>query len=39
MKQVANLLRTLRDDGKVVIVITHDTELVREVADRVVEFG
>lgn len=39
MQQVAELLRTLRDDGKVVIVITHDTELVREVADRIVQFG
>lgn len=39
MRQVANLLRTLRDAGKVVIVITHDTELVCEVADRVVELA
>lgn len=38
MKQVAALLRTLRDAGKVVIVITHDTELVHEVADHVIEF-
>ena len=38
MKQVAQLLRTLRDDGKVVIVITHDGELINEVADRVVKF-
>ncbi|MBQ9020544.1 MAG: hypothetical protein IJ113_00815 [Eggerthellaceae bacterium] len=38
MKQVAELLRTLARDGKVVLVITHDTELVREVADRVVDF-
>lgn len=37
MRQVADMLRTLRDAGKVVIVITHDIELVREVADRVVE--
>ncbi|ACV23580.1 Putative HMP/thiamine import ATP-binding protein YkoD [Slackia heliotrinireducens] len=37
MRQVADLLRTLRDAGKVVIVITHDTELIREAADRVVE--
>lgn len=37
MRQVADLLRTLRDAGKVVIVITHDTELVCEVADRVVK--
>lgn len=39
MKQVAALLRTLRDAGKVVIVITHDTELVHEVADQVIEFS
>ncbi len=39
MQQVANLLRTLRDAGKVVIVITHDAELVRAVADRVVDFS
>ena len=39
MKRVADLLRTLRNDNKVVIVITHDTELVREVADRIVDFG
>ncbi|MBQ9068865.1 MAG: ABC transporter ATP-binding protein [Eggerthellaceae bacterium] len=38
MRQVAALLRVLSDAGKVVIVITHDTELVCEVADRVVEF-
>ncbi|MDO4537239.1 MAG: ATP-binding cassette domain-containing protein, partial [Coriobacteriales bacterium] len=36
MRQVAHLLRTLRDAGKVVIVITHDTELICEAADRVV---
>ena len=38
MRHVADLLRILRDDGKAVIVITHDTELVREAADRVVSF-
>lgn len=38
MKQVAGLLRILASDGKVVLVITHDTELVREVADRVLDF-
>ena len=37
MRQVAALLRKLRDDGKVVIVITHDTELVCEVADALFE--
>ncbi len=36
MRQVADLLRTLRDTGKVVLVITHDTELICEAADRVV---
>ena len=39
MRQVADLLRALRDDSRVVIVITHDTELVREVADRAVWLG
>lgn len=38
MKQVAGLLRILARDGKVVLVITHDAELVREVADRVIDF-
>lgn len=39
MRQVAKLLRMLADDGKTVIVITHDTELVREAADEVAMFG
>ncbi|MBQ9686956.1 MAG: ABC transporter ATP-binding protein [Oscillospiraceae bacterium] len=39
MRQVAALLRKLRDDGKTVLVITHDTELVREIADCVVVFS
>ena len=39
MRQVAILLRQLRDLGKTVIVITHDTELVQETADNVVAFS
>jgi len=38
MRQVADILRMLRGEGKTVIVITHDTELVREVADHVIDF-
>ena len=38
MRQVADLLRQLRDTGKTVIVITHDPELVQEIADRVIAF-
>ena len=36
MKQVAEVLHLLKKEGKTVLVITHDTELVREVADQVV---
>ncbi len=36
MRQVAEALRLLKDEGRTVLVITHDTELVREAADRVV---
>ena len=36
MRQVAEVLRLLKDEGRTVLVITHDTELVREAADRVV---
>ncbi len=36
MKQVAGVLRFLKDEGRTVLVITHDTELVREVADHIV---
>ena len=39
MRQVAALLRQLRDMGRTVIVITHDTELVRETADHIVSFS
>ena len=39
MRQVAALLRRLRDMGRTVIVITHDTELVRETADHIVSFS
>ena len=36
MKQVAALFRLLKEEGRTVIVITHDTELVREAADDIV---
>lgn len=36
MKQVADLFRLLKDEGRTVLVITHDTELVKEVADDIV---
>lgn len=36
MKQVAVLFRLLKEEGRTVIVITHDTELMREVADDIV---
>ena len=39
MLQVAELLKSLRDRGRTVLVITHDTELVREVADHVIAFS
>ena len=39
MHQVASLLRMLKEEGRTVLVITHDTELVREIADEVVLFS
>ena len=39
MRQVASLLRLLKEEGRTVLVITHDTELVREIADEVVSFS
>ena len=39
MHQVADLFRLLKKEGRTLIVITHDTELVREAADDVVVFA
>ena len=39
MHQVADLFRLLKEEGRTVLVITHDTELVREIADGVVSFS
>ncbi len=39
MQQVAQLLRRLKEAGRTVLVITHDTELVREIADQIVSFA
>ena len=39
MQQVSDVLRLLREEGRTVLVITHDWELVREAADGVVEMG
>lgn len=36
MRQVAEVLRLLIEEGRTVLVITHDTELIREAADHVV---
>ena len=36
MRQVAAMLRSLKENGRTVLVITHDTELVSETADAVV---
>ena len=37
MGEIARQLRTLAADGRIVIVVTHDWELIRTCADRVVE--
>ena len=39
MKQVAGMLRMLSQNGKTVIVITHDTELMRECCDYRIHMG
>ena len=39
MRQVGELLKLLREEGRTVLVITHDMELLREAADEVVRFG
>ena len=39
MQQVAALLGDLRRQGRTILVITHDTELVREIADHVIVFS
>ncbi|MCR5825651.1 MAG: ABC transporter ATP-binding protein [Oscillospiraceae bacterium] len=39
MRQVADLFRLLKEEGRTVLVITHDTELVHEIADGVVSFS
>lgn len=38
MRQVADMLRMLRHEGKTILIVTHDTELIREVADDVIDF-
>ena len=39
MRQVGRLLQWLREQGKAILVITHDEELTAEWCDRVVDFG
>ena len=39
MKQVAELLRLLKREGRTVLVITHDTEPIREAADETAAFA
>lgn len=39
MRQVGRLLQWLREQGKAILVITHDEELTVEWCDRVVDFG
>lgn len=39
MRQVAELLRLLKEEGRTVLVITHDMELICEAADDVVTFS
>lgn len=37
MRQAAGVLRLVKEEGRTVLVITHDTELIREAADHAVK--